>query len=204
MLITRAPWSAAQAIPSAMSAALPAPLPPITLTGISEHCEQAPTPPMPLFERAAITPATSVPCPWSSLASASSLTASQPSTKAPWRSGWLRSTPVSSTATTTSAAPLVTRHAAGARTLASDQESRQSGSFGAGSAATGRGRAFRFGLTGLRTAAGDLCGRAGCPVHVRREAKVARKQEREQDCCSEDGSQEREHRPCYRRHGALL
>ena len=63
MLITRAPWSAAQTIPSAMSAALPAPFAPITLTGISEQRGQAPTPPMPLFERAAITPATSVPCP---------------------------------------------------------------------------------------------------------------------------------------------
>ena len=105
MLITWAPWSAAQTIPSAMSAALPEPLPPITLTGISEHSAQAPTPPRPLFERAAITPATSVPCPWSSSGSASSLTASQPETNEPWRSGWLRSTPVSRTATTTSAAP---------------------------------------------------------------------------------------------------
>ena len=93
---------------------MPEPFPAITLTGISEHCEQAPTPPIPLFERAAITPATSVPCPWSSFGSASSLTASHPSTNEPCRSGWLRSIPVSSTATTVSAAPRVTRQAAGA------------------------------------------------------------------------------------------
>src|SRR4029453_4491351 len=68
---------------------------------------------------------------------------------------------VSRTATTVSAAPDVRRQAAGARTLLSDQESLQRGSFGrAASAMGGRGRAFwrggfgalrRTGFTGLRT-----------------------------------------------------
>jgi hypothetical protein len=60
-LMRRAPWSAAQTIPSVMSAALPLPSGPITFTGMTEQREHAPTPPIPLFDRAATTPATSVP-----------------------------------------------------------------------------------------------------------------------------------------------
>ena len=59
-----------------MSAALPSPLAPITLTGITEQRQHAPAAPMPLLARAATTPATIVPWPWSSLGSASSLTVS--------------------------------------------------------------------------------------------------------------------------------
>ena len=47
--MTSAPLSAAHRIPAAISDALPDPLPAITLTGISEQPEQAPTPPSPLF-----------------------------------------------------------------------------------------------------------------------------------------------------------
>ena len=114
-----------------MSAALPAPLPPITFTGINEQEEQAPTPPRPLLARAATMPATMVPWPWSSLGSPSRLTASYPWTNEPCRSGCERSMPVSRIATTVSAAPVVTFHAAGAFVFESDHDLLQRGSLGA-------------------------------------------------------------------------
>ena len=83
MLTTSAPLSAAQRIPAAMSGALPDPLAAITLTGISAQPEHVPSPPRPLLARAATTPATIVPWPWSSLGSPSALTKSWPWTNEP-------------------------------------------------------------------------------------------------------------------------
>jgi hypothetical protein len=58
-------------MPFATVALLPEPFAPRTFTGISEHVQQSPAWPSRLFVRAAATPAAAVPCPWSSLGSAS-------------------------------------------------------------------------------------------------------------------------------------
>ena len=56
MLITLAPWSAAQTIPSATAEAFPVPSAPITFTGITEQRQHVLVTPTALLERAAITP----------------------------------------------------------------------------------------------------------------------------------------------------
>ena len=76
--------------------------------------KQVPTPPMPLFARAAAAPATPVPCP--SLgrpAPGRFATKSKPGNTAPARSGCVGSTPESTIAMTTSGEPVVMSHAAG-------------------------------------------------------------------------------------------
>jgi hypothetical protein len=100
-------------MPAAMSVSSPLPCASSALIGKTRQRQQMPAPPVRLFERAAITPVTAVPCPWSSAGSASPPTKSQPGTSAPRRSGWFGSTPVSTTATTILLDPCVTSHALG-------------------------------------------------------------------------------------------
>ena len=81
---------------------------------MSSHEKHVPIPPMPLFARAAATPATAVPCPPGGfVASSSRSTKSRPTRTAPARSGWLGSIPVSTMAMTTRGEPEVTSQAAG-------------------------------------------------------------------------------------------
>ena len=65
-------------------------------------------------------PETHVPWPLSSVGSPSLFTKSQPDTSFPCRSGWERSTPVSSTAMMTPGEPVVTSQAAVARVVTGD------------------------------------------------------------------------------------
>jgi hypothetical protein len=109
-----APLSVAQVMPLAMSASTPVPSAPSTLTGMTLAFHATPATPPPLPVAAPTTPATAVPWPSSSLGSVSPLTMSRPATRFGARSGWSRSTPVSSTATTVAAPVSATSHAVGA------------------------------------------------------------------------------------------
>ncbi len=62
-LMTRAPWSAAQTIPAATFDDTPLPFASSTRTGRMRTLGAAPAMPRPLFTRAAMIPATCVPCP---------------------------------------------------------------------------------------------------------------------------------------------
>ena len=115
--MTLAPLSTAQWMPSTMSASVPDPSGPSTLTGMILAFQATPATPTPLPVTAPITPATSVPWPLSSIGVASLSTMSRPGTRFGARSGWSRSTPVSRTATTTLAAVSATSHACGSRTV---------------------------------------------------------------------------------------
>ena len=66
MLITLAPWSAAQRMPLTMSSEQPLPSESSTRTGMIEASGATPATPMPLFVTRAAMPATCVPCPFSS------------------------------------------------------------------------------------------------------------------------------------------
>src|SRR5260370_12662821 len=112
-LITRAPWSAAHVTPSAMFDVVPDPFEPMALTGRILHWPQTPGTPMLLLLRAAITPATSVPCPKSSAAFAVPAITFQPGRTAPARPGFVASTPLPTTATTTLLEPVEAFHASG-------------------------------------------------------------------------------------------
>src|SRR5437763_12401395 len=120
MLITRAPWSVAQVIPEATLAVVPDPSAPRTFTGMSEQRQQYDATPIELLLAAAATPAAQVPWPLSSTGSAAPFRTLYPATSFPWRSGWARSTPVSSEAITTLAEPCVRSHAAVVRVLTCD------------------------------------------------------------------------------------
>ena len=69
MLITLAPWVRAQSTPSRMSAQLPDPVSPRTLTGMSCTLGAMPAMPTPLFAWATMVPAVCEPCPWTSVTS---------------------------------------------------------------------------------------------------------------------------------------
>ena len=74
--MTRAPKSAAQRMPRAMLASVPAPSAPSTFTGMMRALGAMPATPRLLPVVAAAMPATCVPCPLSSEASLSSFTKS--------------------------------------------------------------------------------------------------------------------------------
>ena len=124
-LMTSAPLSAAHRIPSAMSCDEPVPAS-RTLTGRTLAPGATPAMPMPLPAAAATMPATCVPCSSPSFLPSGPLksplphgrTSAQPAKVAPgrsWptRSGWSKSTPVSTTATT-APLPVPTAQAASA------------------------------------------------------------------------------------------
>src|SRR5262245_9707144 len=113
-LITRAPWSTASTMPVATSESK-ARSPANTLTGMTRPFQVTPATPMPLFALAAITPATNVPCPGSSVIGEAGATTLNPGARRPTRSGWVTSTPVSTTATTCDVASVIRSHAAGIR-----------------------------------------------------------------------------------------
>jgi hypothetical protein len=69
MLMTLAPWSAAQRMPSAIPETEPEPRAESTLMGMILAWNATPATPMALLVDWAIVPATCVPWPWSSVAS---------------------------------------------------------------------------------------------------------------------------------------
>ena len=81
MLMTFAPWSAAQRIDCAMAATEPEPFAESTLSGMIATSGATPATPSLLFVDCAIVPATCVPCPWSSSALALLATKLKPGTK---------------------------------------------------------------------------------------------------------------------------
>ena len=86
-----------------------------TFTGMTRPFHVTPATPMPLLVLAAITPATNVPCPCSSVIGEPGDTTLNPAATWPTRSGWVTSTPVSTTATTCDVASVSRSHAAGIR-----------------------------------------------------------------------------------------
>src|SRR5258708_17829344 len=98
------------------------PFEPMALTGRILHWPQTPGTPIPLLLRAAITPATSVPCPKSSAGFELPAITFQPGRTAPARSGVVASTPLSTTATTTLLHPVEAFHASGMWIFASGQQ----------------------------------------------------------------------------------
>ena len=131
-----APFSAAQRAPS-ISASIPA-VPSellVTRIGISEKFQPTPTTPRLLFPIAAAHPATKVPCPLTSstrppLTSARLVAELYPLTRAPARSGWSMSIPLSQTATMMSDDPVVKSQASAERSRVCCHELGKSGSFG--------------------------------------------------------------------------
>src|SRR6187551_2694054 len=88
-----------------------------TLTARILQSQHVPATPSAFMPSPASTPLTLVPCPRSSLGTASLLTKSYPGITRPTRSGWLDCTPLSTTATTGPLAPVVTFQARSVRTL---------------------------------------------------------------------------------------
>jgi hypothetical protein len=158
MLMTPAPLSVAHRTAAAMSALEPTPLTrPSTmrtmrvraLTGSRRQFHVTPATPTPLFDTAAMVPDTWVPWPTSSSGDGSRpekspskrepaggvgagprSTMSKPGSSSGASSGWLRSTPLSITPTTTLGSPVVRSHAAGALIRVRPHWRVKSGSFG--------------------------------------------------------------------------
>ena len=78
---TRAPWSTAQRIPSAMACEVPLPDADSTFTGMSRACGAIPATPLPLPVLCATVPETCVPWAWSSRASSLLATKFHPFTR---------------------------------------------------------------------------------------------------------------------------
>ncbi len=112
-----APRSTAKLTPLAMVDAVPDSLRSSTRTGMMRASGATPATPAPLSVAAAAMPAIWVPWPVRSWGVVSSLTKSKPGTSLGARSGWSRSTPLSTMAMTTPA-PRLTGHACWARTWA--------------------------------------------------------------------------------------
>jgi hypothetical protein len=102
-------------MPAAMSESLPLPSASRTLPTMIRASHAAPATPLPLSESAAATPATSVPCPLSSVGVASLLTMSFFRPIRPTRSGWFVSMPESRIAMSIVGEPCVRSQAAGRR-----------------------------------------------------------------------------------------
>src|SRR6185503_10206509 len=101
MLMTWAPWSAAQRIPDAMPAIDPDPRADSTLIGMIDTPNATPATPSLLLVDWAMVPATWVPCPWSSAALSLLAMKLNPGTNAVSARSPTRLTPVSMTATVT-------------------------------------------------------------------------------------------------------
>src|SRR5437763_336506 len=105
-------------MPSTTVAVVPVASAPSTRTAMMRASWATPVPPMPLFPRAAMIPATAVPWPLASIGSPPAPVASLPTLPSLWschmlaaRSGWDPSTPVAGTAAAT-CPPVLVRHAA--------------------------------------------------------------------------------------------
>src|SRR4051794_13428091 len=94
------------------------------------QAQQTPAMPMLLLAVAPRTPAADVPWPLSSVVSGALPTKAEPGTNRPRRSGWVASAPLSSTATTTDAEPVVVSQARGALIFAGPHSAPQLGSLG--------------------------------------------------------------------------
>ena len=160
-LTTRAPRATAQRIASATVSSVMTRLPSRsnqeTFTGMTTTAGAAPLTPRALPAVAAMMPATCVPCPCSSLGSASPDPRSVPGISRPTRSGWPRSTPVSITATAISGRPRVRAQADRTAAASRPHCEPHSGSFGAATGAGGVG-AGEGGGSGGGTGCGSSAG----------------------------------------------
>ena len=114
MLMTSAPCSRAQSTPSRMSPNETKPESSAILIGIRVESGAMPATPTPLLVSARIVPVTCVPWPtWSLTSLLFQIMLRGSTTATPSRSGWVRSTPESITATTTEGSPRVVFQASG-------------------------------------------------------------------------------------------
>src|SRR5688500_8930175 len=110
----------------------------VTRTGMMRFCQARPATPTPLLPMAPTTPATQVPWPYTSAVLVLLSTKLYPATSFPANSGWVDSTPLSTTATMTAVAPWVTSHAWGALTFVRCHCDPNDGSLGETLDGTGR------------------------------------------------------------------